>query len=379
MIQPNKILCMLGGGQLGRFFVMSAHRMGYKVAVLDPDKNSPAGRIADIHYCAQYDDIEILEKITKECDAATTEFENIPAQTLEFLEKKIPVYPKSKSVFIVQNRIREKTFLYENSFPVGPFKIINSDDDLVDIDHKLFPAILKTAQFGYDGKGQVLVESLALLEKAFIQLGRKECILEKKIELDYELSVILARDKNGQTATFPVAENRHVNGILDLTIAPARTAEGIQDNAKALAKQIATKLDYVGVMAVEFFVRGNEIYVNEIAPRPHNSGHYSLDSCFNSQFDMQVHVLTDSGLPSTINHSQAVMINLLGDSWLLPKPHEPQWQGLFNQQEPPLNIKLHLYGKEEPRLGRKMGHITLLGEKITEENLTKLEEIKKKL
>jgi 5-(carboxyamino)imidazole ribonucleotide synthase len=379
MIQPNKILCMLGGGQLGRYFVMSAHRMGYKVAVLDPDKNSPAGRIADIHYCAQYDDIEILEKISKQCDAATTEFENIPAQTLEFLENKIPVYPKSKSVFIVQNRIREKTFLYENSFPVGPFKVINSESDLVNVDLGLFPAILKTAQFGYDGKGQVSVENLTSLEAAFAQLGKKECILEKKIDLDYELSVIMARDVNGQTVSFPVAENRHVNGILDLSIAPARTEESIQVNAKALAKQIATKLDYVGVMAVEFFVRGNEIFVNEIAPRPHNSGHYSLDSCFNSQFDMQVHVLTGSGLPSTINHSHAVMVNLLGDSWLLPEPHEPQWDRLFNKEESPLDIKLHLYGKEEPRLGRKMGHITFLTEKITEENLSKIQEIKKKL
>jgi len=361
----SSTLAMLGGGQLGRFFVMSAQKLGYKVLVLDPDPNSPAGQIADNHLCATYDDEQALRQIIDSCDYVSTEFENIPAHTLQFLEKDLTVRPSSKAVSIVQNRILEKSFLKDNNFPVGDFIIISSLDDLQKVELSIFPAILKIAQFGYDGKGQIHVNNTEELEKAFKKFKNAPCVLEKKINLDTEVSVVLARSNNNEKVFYPLVENQHINGILDTSIIPAEVNQEIYDEALKIADHIASVLDYVGVMAVEFFVCQNHAYVNEIAPRPHNSGHFSIDACDYSQFDLQVRTLTGMKLeqPKLIHKSR--MINLLGDVWFRGD----------SQINPPFNnikdesIKLHLYGKKEPRVGRKMGHFTVLGddpEKIKE-------------
>lgn len=373
---PQEMLAMLGGGQLGRFFVMAAHDMGFKVSVLDPDKNSPAGKIADIHICKKYDDKSALDEIIETCSAATTEFENIPAESLDYLGKQIQVYPKAKSVHIVQNRIREKKFLLKNLIPVGLFFEIESEVDLNKVSQDVFPAIIKIAEFGYDGKGQKKVKSQKEALSAFNEFDKRPCVLEKQVKLDKEVSVILARSHDGVIVTHPVAENIHINGILDTTIAPARIDQLMEKNITDLAKMIAFKLDFIGVMAVEFFISGNEIFVNEIAPRPHNSGHYSLDACYVSQFSQQVRTLAEMPLGNSINHSKAIMVNLLGELWDQSESHQPKWQEALSVE----NFQLHLYGKKDPRLGRKMGHITFTTQQeITEELILDVRQIKENL
>lgn len=354
-INPPAMLGMLGGGQLGRFFVIAAHEMGYQVTVLDPDKNSPAGKIADVHLCANYDDSDALKQMSETCSAVTTEFENVPASTLEKLAESTIVRPSAASVAIAQNRVLEKNFIKAAGLPVAPFAVINEVTDLPDDTSSLYPAILKVARFGYDGKGQARVKNLAEAKDAFKQFKQEVCVLEQMLPLDLEVSVVLARDAQGYIATFPTVENSHLNGILDITIAPARCSEVIKANAQELAKKLASELDYVGVLAVEFFLVGQHLLVNEIAPRPHNSGHYTIDACITNQFEQQVRVMAGLPLGDAHLHSEAVMVNILGDSWL--DGQEPPWYKGFAHH----NLKLHLYGKHEPRKGRKMGHFTVIG------------------
>jgi 5-(carboxyamino)imidazole ribonucleotide synthase len=355
-ILPPAMLGMLGGGQLGRFFVIAAHELGYKVTVLDPDKQSPAGRIADVHLCAAYDDQAALAEMAKTCEAITTEFENVPAATLESLAQSRIVRPSASAVAIAQHRVSEKTFFRDSGLPVGQFVVIHNESDLPADDSAIYPAILKVARFGYDGKGQARVTTQAQAKAAFASFKHETCVLEQMLPLDYEISVVLARDPSGKIATFPVAENSHLNGILDVSIAPARGSDVIKAKAQALATQIAEKLDYIGVLGVEFFVSEGKLLVNEMAPRPHNSGHYTIDACATNQFEQQVRALTGLPLGDAQLHSQAVMVNILGDVWKDSK--EPAWDKALAHPA----LKLHLYGKHEARPGRKMGHFTVLGQ-----------------
>ena len=354
-ILPGATLGMLGGGQLGRMFTVAAQTMGYKVLVLDPDPGSPAGIIADKHLCAAYDDEQALAEMAEICAAVTTEFENIPAQTLAFLEDKTTVRPSSKALAQTQNRNVEKNFIASLGIATAPYVPIQRREDIAEVEKTIqFPAILKVATFGYDGKGQVPCDNLDDAYKAFESLGEKECVLEQKIQLEREISVVLARSETGSMTNFPVAENAHVNGILHSTTVPANVSAEQSQAAIQMADDIARGLGYIGTMAVEFFVSTDgDIIANEIAPRPHNSGHYTLDACHTSQFEQQVRMLC--GLPAGDCDlvSPVVMINTLGDVW---GNSEPKWDQLL--AEP--NVKLHLYGKKEARVGRKMGHFNVL-------------------
>ncbi|HCC72605.1 MAG TPA: 5-(carboxyamino)imidazole ribonucleotide synthase, partial [Methylophilaceae bacterium] len=312
---PSAMLGILGGGQLGRFFVMAAHEMGYKVTVLDPDPKSPAGAIADIHLCKAFDDSLALEEIRNTCQAVTTEFENVSADSMDFLSKKIYVSPSAESVRIAQYRVLEKTFLKEAGLPVGPFEIIREDKDIPSQTSSIYPAILKVARFGYDGKGQARVATQKEAIEAFHKFSKQECVLEKMLPLDMEVSLVLARDQKGHIKTFNVSENIHTNGILDISIVPARSSQAINDLVDQLAKRVAESLNYVGVLGVEFFISEGKVFVNEIAPRPHNSGHYTIDATVTNQFEQQVRVLAGLPLGSARLHSSAVMVNLLGDVW----------------------------------------------------------------
>lgn len=355
VILPPAMLGMLGGGQLGRFFVIAAHEMGYKVTVLDPDRNSPAGKIADAHICAAFDDQAALLKLANTCAAITTEFENVPAESLSLLADIKPVRPSAFSVAIAQHRVSEKNFLKQAGLPVAPFVVINQAEDLPADGNAMYPAILKVARFGYDGKGQARVSNQHEALAAFNAFEQEECVLEKMLKLDYEVSVVLARDAQGNVASFPTSENSHLNGILDVSIAPARGSDAISHQAQKLASMVAEKLDYTGVLGVEFFVCAGELLVNEMAPRPHNSGHYTIDACITNQFEQQVRVLTGLPLGSAKQHSSAVMVNLLGDIW--PSADEaPAWLAALAQAQ----LKMHLYGKQAARAGRKMGHYTVL-------------------
>lgn len=356
VITAPAMLGMLGGGQLGRFFVIAAHELGYQVTVLDPDTNSPAGKIADVHICADFDDEAALKQLAATCIAVTTEFENVPAKSLEKLAESIIVRPDAACIAIAQNRVLEKNFIKNAGLPVAPFAVINSADDLPDDTSVFYPAILKVARFGYDGKGQTRVKNQVEALKAFDDFKQEICVLEQMLPLDLEVSVVLARDAAGSIAAFPIAENSHLNGILDISIVPARCSEVLKANSQALAKKLAEKLDYVGVLGVEFFVVGNQLLVNEIAPRPHNSGHYTIDACVTNQFEQQVRVMTGLPLGDTSLHSNAVMVNILGDSWV--NDAEPPWNKALSHA----NLKLHLYGKHQPRKGRKMGHFTVIGQ-----------------
>ncbi|HHJ13047.1 MAG TPA: 5-(carboxyamino)imidazole ribonucleotide synthase [Gammaproteobacteria bacterium] len=355
MILPGATLAVLGGGQLGRMFTQAAHSLGYRVWVLDPDPDSPAGRIAERHLCTGWDDNEALQALAEHCAAVTTEFENVPAETLAFLEQHLPVRPGAEAVAIARDRAREKTFIRDLGLNTAPFHLVQAADDLATAcDTVPLPALLKTTQLGYDGKGQAGVRNLDEAHRAFADLGNVPCILETSIALEREISVVLARGTNGQVAVYPVGENVHVNGILDTTRVPARIDEDTQHQAREIAVKLAEAMDYCGVLAVELFVAmDGTLLVNEMAPRPHNSGHYTLDACLVSQFEQQVRALCGLPLGATKLHAEAVMVNLLGNLWL---KGTPRWATLL--AEP--GSRLHLYGKAEARLGRKMGHYTCL-------------------
>ncbi len=356
MIPPGSALGLLGGGQLGRMFTQAAQRLGYEVVVLDPDPDSPAGQIAALHLRAAYTDEPALTELGRRVRAITTEFENVPASSLAFLRLLCPVRPGPEAVSLTQDRIAEKIFAREQGLMTAPFHAVLSEADLVPAFETIgAPAILKTSRLGYDGKGQVPVDSLEGLTQAFGEFGRQPTILERRLPLDLEISVVLTRAEDGQIVTFPVAENRHVNGILDTTVVPARVSAGMADRARQAASKLAKAMHYVGTMAVEFFVvDGDQLLVNEMAPRPHNSGHYTLDACVTDQFEQQVRALVGLPLGDTGLHSAAAMVNLLGDLWM---HGEPRWDRALSDPA----VKLHLYGKKEPRVGRKMGHLTALG------------------
>jgi 5-(carboxyamino)imidazole ribonucleotide synthase len=315
--------------------------------------------MADRHIEAGYRDQPALTEMGANCAAVTTEFENVPAETLEFLEARVPVRPGSAAVAIARDRIREKTFIREQGLATAPFFAIRQRDDLEQACAQLsMPALLKTAQLGYDGKGQVPVTSLAEAQQGFAQLQEAPCVLEQRVELALELSVILARSANGDTALFPVGENVHVGGILDTTFVPARVPSRRAEQATGMAQVLADAMDYCGVLAVELFLtRDGELLINEMAPRPHNSGHYTVDACLTSQFEQQVRTLC--GLPpgATTLLSPVVMVNILGDLW---EPVSPPWEQLLSHPQ----AKLHLYGKRHARPGRKMGHYNCLAEDL---------------
>jgi len=335
--------------------------------VLDPDRNSPAGLIADRHLCAAYEDCIALDEIAANCAAVTTEFENVPAATLAYLAKFVPVRPSAEAVSVCQNRIVEKTFLHDHGLPHGAFVAVRSEDDIVAANAGLFPAILKVARFGYDGKGQAVVASREEALAAFRAFKGEACVLEQKLSLDYEVSVVLVRDEAGRVRCFPTAENLHRRGILDVSIVPARAGACLADSAQEYAQRIAENLGYIGTLAVEFFVSRGELYVNEMAPRPHNSGHYTIDACVASQYEQQVRALCGLPLGEPRAHSASVMVNLLGDLWYeggraTGHYREPAWAQLYAIP----NLKLHLYGKQQARPGRKMGHFTVVGERLDE-------------
>jgi len=356
MIFPDAMLGLLGGGQLGRMFTLAAHSMGYRVTVLDPDPLSPAGAIADVHLKAAYQDREALQQLADACAAVTTEFENVPADTLHWLASHCIVRPASDAVAIAQDRIREKAFFRSCNLGVAPCEAIENVNAFDRLDAGLFPGILKRARFGYDGKGQARVANADEARAAFVRFGSEACVLERMVDLACEVSVVVARGADGATRGFPVAENRHRHGILDVCIVPARITPALASQAEQATVRIAERLGYVGVLAAEFFVTtGGELLVNELAPRPHNSGHYTIDACATSQFEQQARALCGLPLGDTRLLSPVVMVNLLGEAWA---SGVPDWQRLFANPR----AKLHLYGKHEARPGRKMGHFTVLGD-----------------
>jgi len=364
-IPPGAWLGLLGGGQLGRMFCMAAQSLGYKVVVLDPGSDSPAGSVADRHISADYLDPRGLADLAALAAAATTEFENVPANALEFLARTARVTPAAASVAIAQDRIREKTFLAEHGFAVAPFAVLRSSDDARKCDTALLPGIVKSARFGYDGKGQIGVRTRDEIDAAWRAMKGQPCVLEKRVTLACEISVIVARNEHDEAATWPVAENVHRDGILDVSIVPARVSQELTARAREIATGVATALDYRGVLCVEMFITGDgALLVNEIAPRPHNSGHYTIDACVTSQFEQQARVLADLPLGATRQHTPAVMVNLLGDLWFDGAEggpaREPAWRDVLAQPQ----AKLHLYGKSETRRGRKMGHVTCLGDTL---------------
>ena len=358
MILPGATLGVLGGGQLGRMFVVAARTMGYRVIVLDPDPESPAVTLADGYLAASYDDPQALAQLARECAAVTVEFENIAAASLEYLAGFVPVRPSASAVAIAQDRAREKTFLRDHGFATARFEVVSDADELAPALRRIGTrALLKTTRLGYDGKGQARVEDLASARRGFAQMGGATCVLEELVPLETEISVVLARGTEGEILCYPVTENRHRDGILDLSLVPARIESETGRRAVAVAADIAVKLDYCGVLAVEFFVcRDGRLLVNEFAPRPHNSGHWTLDAAATSQFEQQVRALCGLPLGDTRLLSPAAMVNLLGDLWRDGKA--PAWDRILRHPA----VKLHLYGKTQARPGRKMGHYTCLGE-----------------
>jgi len=380
-LAPGSWLAVLGGGQLGRMFCMAAQSMGYRVCVLDPAADSPAGAVADRHLCANYDDPAALADIARTCAAATTEFENVPAQALLALAEHMHVAPSAQAVAIAQDRVAEKTFLQAAGLPVGEYAVIRTAADLATAPAHLFPGILKLARLGYDGKGQIAIANQQEGGAAWAHLTAGSpalaCVLERRLNLACEVSVMIARGHDAAMVTWPIARNVHRNGILATSTVPAAIDPAIERAAIEMARQIAQALQYVGVLGVECFVLPDgSLRINEIAPRPHNSGHWTLDAALTSQFEQQVRTLAGLPLGATTLLAPAVMLNILGDSWYdrgdPPPPSdaalttalvsEPDWVAVLSHP----NAKLHLYGKAQPRLGRKMGHVTALGTVATD-------------
>ena len=354
-ILPPATIGILGGGQLGMFFVIAAHELGYHTIVLEPDPDCPASTYADAHIVADYDNPEALERMAVDCDVVTTEFENPPAHALTFLAERTIVRPSADAIGIAQDRRNEKQFLLENGFPTAPFAVV-SDGVLPNDAAVGFPAILKTARMGYDGKGQIRINTSEELPQAWEQMVGVPCVLEQLMPLETEISVVLARTHSGEIATYAPSENFHVNGILDHSVVPF--AGDLTHQAQELAVRLAHTLKYVGVLAVEMFVVNQTLLINEMAPRPHNSGHWTLDAAVTSQFEQQVRAVCGIELGDTsMTHPAAVMVNLLGERW---ENVEPDWAAMT----PYPDAHLHLYGKRLPRAGRKMGHLTVTARNI---------------
>lgn len=363
-ILPGATLGVVGGGQLGRMFVHAAQSMGYFTAVLDPDADSPAGRVSHHHIHADYADVDGLARLAGLADAITTEFENVPAASLEHLAIARPVAPAASAVAIAQDRIREKGHFVLCGVDCAPYVVIETAEQLAAVQPDLLPGILKTARLGYDGKGQRRVATHAELTAAWEDSGGVPCVLEKLLPLDFECSVIVARGADGQVVHFPVQRNLHRDGILAVTEVHAHNMpESTARRAVAAARSIAEGLSYVGVLCVEFFVLANgSLVVNEMAPRPHNSGHWSMDASDVSQFELQVRTMAGLPLNPPRQHSVAVMLNLLGDLWFNDSdvPEEPRWADVLALP----GTHLHLYGKTEARRGRKMGHLNITGDDV---------------
>ena len=362
-IAPGATLGVMGGGQLARMFVHAAQQMGYATAVLDADPASPAGVIAHHHIRSDYLDPQGLAQLAELSAAVTIEFENVPARALALLAQRRPVAPGAAAVSICQDRAAEKAHFERSGVACAPHAVIESAGDLAAIREDLLPGILKTARLGYDGKGQVRVANRAELASGWAALGSTTCVLEQMLPLAHEISVIVARGTDGQIVNLPVQQNLHRDGILAFTQVPAPDVPtALQQRAVDSACRIAAELGYVGVLCVEFFVlQDGSLVANEMAPRPHNSGHYSIDACDLSQFDLQVRALTGAPLLAPRLHSPCVMLNLLGDLWFDPhgtaRPQGPDWAAVLALP----GAHLHLYGKAQPRPGRKMGHLTLTG------------------
>lgn len=358
MILPNSTIGVFGSGQLGRMFAIEARKMGYRVHTFSPDTDTPTGQVADLETSANYEDLEKVVEFAQKVDVITYEFENIPSKTIETAAQFTKVHPKGEVLHTTQNRLREKSFLSKNGFPVAPFRHIKTIDDLFHAVSEIgTPSVLKTAGFGYDGKGQSKINSSADIETGFDKLSGKESVLEGFIDFEKEVSVVCARDENGNFAHYGVIENEHANHILDVSFAPAICSEKVFNEAVEIARGIAEKFEYVGTLCVEFFLTKDEkLIVNEIAPRPHNSGHLTFGtSCITSQFEQQLRAVCGLPLGSTEFLKPVAMANILGDLW---QNGVPDWQKALEFE----NVKLHLYGKAEARPGRKMGHLTAVSE-----------------
>lgn len=353
---PGSTIGVLGSGQLGRMFAMAARRMGYFVRTFSPDSDTPTGQVADVETTASYEDLDAVREFARGVDAVTFEFENIPLATVEAVGEIVSVRPSGRVLHTTQHRIREKTFLAAHGFPVTPFHPVRSREDLrKGIETLGLPAILKTAGFGYDGKGQSKIASVQDGERAFDILNGREAILEKFIGFEREVSVVAARGADGATAHYGVIENAHERHILDCSTAPAHIAPEVAREAVEIALGLLEQLEVVGVLCVEFFLtREGKLCVNELAPRPHNSGHLTIDACVTSQFEQQLRAVCNLPLGATEQLRPAAMANLLGDLW---QAGEPDWRAALAAHA---GIKLHLYGKHEARPARKMGHLTAL-------------------
>mgnify|MGYP002623823098 FL=1 len=358
MIPPGSTLGLLGGGQLGRMFAGEAARLGYRVLVVDPDPHAPAAQLASEHLARPWTDPAVIEELSQRAAAVTTEFENVPADVLRALAAHLPVRPGADAVAPCQDRIAEKEFLRDAGIATAAWAAVRSAADLVGAWQVVGaqPAILKTSRLGYDGKGQVAVGSADELGAAFDTLGGVTTILEQRVQLAVELSVMVARGADGAVATWPVGENVHRDGILHTTVVPARIDAALAHAARATAVRVAEALDYVGVLGVECFVTTEgQLLVNEMAPRPHNSGHWTLDASVTSQFEQQVRAMAGLPLGDTQAVSAAAMVNILGDCWANGEP-------AFERALAMPGVRLHLYGKREARPGRKMGHLTALAD-----------------
>jgi 5-(carboxyamino)imidazole ribonucleotide synthase len=366
---PPAWLGVMGGGQLGRMFAQAAQSMGYQVAVLEPADDCPAGQVAQRLVNAGYSDAAGLDALAAQCLAVTTEFENVPADSLSRLAEKVFVAPNAHGVSVAQDRIAEKRFFVDCAAKSGvlpaPHKVIASQADIDAIADELLPGILKTVRMGYDGKGQVRVKTREDVRAAFESMDQVTCLLEKMLPLAYEVSVLTARGADGESVVYPIAENVHRDGILFTTTVPGpNVSDACAKVAQQAAQVIVAELGYVGVLCIEFFVlTDGSLVVNEMAPRPHNSGHYTMDACVTSQFAQQVRAMARLPLGDVRQHSPAVMLNILGDVWFTDdtdaghdNPREPAWDQVLALP----GACLHLYGKDDPRRARKMGHLTFI-------------------
>ena len=354
---PGATIGLMGSGQLGRMFAIAARRMGYRVHVYSPEKDTPAGQFADREVTGAYEDEAAVRSFARTLDLLTFEFENIPRQTIDWCAGECEVRPNGSILHTAQNRLREKDFLSGAGIPVAPYRAVRNASDLTSaFDEIGMPAILKSAAFGYDGKGQRFLKDATAPDQIWTERPGDELILERAIDFEKEVSIIVARSIDGAIKTFPVCENIHRDHILDITVVPARVAAAVEDAAADLARVIADKMNLVGLLAVEMFVqRDGQLLVNELAPRPHNSGHWTIEGCATSQFEQHVRAVCGLSLGSTDMIRPAAMANLLGDVW---RNGEPNWTAALGVN----GVHLHLYGKHHPRSRRKMGHLTALAE-----------------